>query len=539
MDIWHLFSLLGGLALFLYGMSLMGEGLELVAGSKMQEILHKLTTNRILGIFIGFLVTAVIQSSSATTVMVVGFVNSNLMNLAQAINVIMGANIGTTVTGLFIALNITEFAPLIAFFGLVLSMKRKTKMKYWSKVVIGLGFLFMGLEMMAASMEPLHDSAAFLTIVNHLSSPLLAIIVGMLFTALIQSSSASVGILQTLGRQGLIPFATSFYIVLGQNIGTCITSVLASIGSSKNAKRAALSHVLFNVLGTAIFLLISWLLPVRDWILSVAPGQPAVQIALIHTMFNVGTTLIMFPFTKHLSELAHVLVKGQDKKVDERKLKFVKANTFGDNVVMIASIQKEMSRMMEIVSSATNKSIANINKYDTETAIDVREDLATLQYLIKELNQVSVKLITRRLNKSDSKTVTNYIGALSNFERISDYLSQILNLSEERYVQENPFSSFAQGELNEINAQLTGLSKALEDQMAGETDRKPIAARNEVLAKTVNTARERHVERTIDGSCTAQGGLLYNGLLSWIERIAYHFTEISDTIHANAKILHS
>ncbi|MDD7593048.1 MAG: Na/Pi cotransporter family protein [Peptoniphilaceae bacterium] len=537
MDIWHVFSLLGGVALFLYGMGLMGEGLELVAGSKMQEILHKLTTNRFLGIFIGFLVTAIIQSSSATTVMVVGFVNSSLMNLSQAINVIMGANIGTTVTGLFIALDIMKFAPLIAFAGLLLSMRRKTKMKYWSKVIFGLGLLFMGLQFMSDAMVPLRESQTFIDAIQQLSSPLLAVIVGMLFTALIQSSSASVGILQTLARQGLVPFSTSFYIVLGQNIGTCITSVLASIGSNKNAKRAALCHVLFNVFGTVLFLIVALFLPVQDFFVQLAPNQPAAQIAFLHTTFNISTTLVMLPFTKYLARIANIMIQGEDAAFVERKLKFVNVNTFSDNVVMLANIRREMSRMADIVSHAVEESLANVREYDPERAVAVRENLSTLKYLIKELNQVSVKLITRRLNKKDSKVVTNYISALSNFERISDYLEQILKLSEDRYVQENPFSSFAQEELESIRQQVGALARSLDEQMKNEGDRISVKAREEVVELTLHNAHDRHVQRTVDGMCTAQGGLLYNGLLSWVERITYHLMEISDLAHANGKLM--
>lgn len=537
MDIWNIFSLLGGVALFLYGMGLMSEGLELVAGSKMQEILHKLTTNRFLGIFVGFLVTAIIQSSSATTVMVVGFVNSSLMNLTQAVNVIMGANIGTTVTGLFIALNVMKFAPLIAFVGLIVSMRRKTKMKYWSKVIFGLGLLFMGLQFMADAMVPLRESQTFIDTVQQLSSPILAVIVGMLFTALIQSSSASVGILQTLARQGLVPFSTSFYIVLGQNIGTCITSVLASLGSNKNAKRAALCHVLFNVFGTLLFLVVAQLLPIQDFFVNLAPNQPAAQIAFLHTAFNITTTIVMLPFTKYLVRISNVLIQGEDATFVERKLKFVNVNTFGDNVVMLANIRREMSRMAQIVAQVADDSLANVREYDSERAVAVRENLSTLKYLIKELNQVSVKLITRRLNKKDSKVVTNYISTLSNFERIADYLEQILKLSEDRYVQENPFSSFAQEELDSVRQQISALAQSLEDQMNKETDRIPVQAREEVVALTLHNARDRHVTRTIEGMCTAQGGLLYNGLLSWIERIAYHLTEISDLTHANVKLM--
>ena len=282
------FSLLGGLALFLYGMQMMSTNLEAAAGSRMKQILERLTANRFLGVFVGAGITAIIQSSSATTVMVVGFVNSQLMTLKQAVWIIMGANIGTTVTGQLIALDIGAVAPLIAFAGvaLILFVKQK-KVQFAGGIIAGLGILFLGMEMMSAAMIPLRDSRHFVNLMTKFSNPFLGILAGAAFTAVIQSSSASVGILQALAVSGLIGLDSAVFVLFGQNIGTCITAVLASIGANRDAKRTTLIHLIFNVIGTAVFTLVCLVSPLTQWMASFTPDNPAAQIANVHTLFNI------------------------------------------------------------------------------------------------------------------------------------------------------------------------------------------------------------------------------------------------------------
>ena len=297
MGITEVLQLLGGLALFLYGMQMMSTGLETAAGNKMKTILEKLTSNRFKGVIAGAIITAVIQSSSATTVMVVGFVNSGLMTLRQAVWVIMGANIGTTITGQLIALDVGALAPFFAFVGVACIMfVKKEKVKHISEVIAGFGVLFIGMDMMGNAMVPLQSSEVFINFMTTFSNPLAGIAMGAVFTAIIQSSSASVGILQALATAGLVPLHSAVFILFGQNIGTCITAVLASIGTRTNAKRTTIIHLMFNIIGTTIFTIICIVTPFVDFMATTAPNNPAAQIANVHTTFNVVTTLLLLPF---------------------------------------------------------------------------------------------------------------------------------------------------------------------------------------------------------------------------------------------------
>lgn len=308
-------GLLGGLALFLYGMQMMSAGLEEAAGDKMKRILERLTTNRFLGVLVGAVVTAAIQSSSATTVMTVGFVNSGFMSLKQAVWVIMGANIGTTITGQLIALDVGYFAPLVIFIGVILAVFIKSpKLKIIGKILIGFGLLFVGLDIMSQSMAPLRKSEEFVSLMTKFSNPFIAIVTGALFTAVIQSSSASVGILQTLASSGLISFHNSVFVLFGQNIGTCITAVIASLGANRSAKRTTAVHLIFNVLGTLIFTAACFLLPVENWVASITPRDIAQQIANMHTVFNVTTTILLLPFGGHLAKLTEKLLPEKKEK---------------------------------------------------------------------------------------------------------------------------------------------------------------------------------------------------------------------------------
>lgn len=308
MSLTNIMGLLGGLALFLYGMQMMSQGLENAAGNKMQQILEKLTANRFLGVLVGALITAVIQSSSATTVMVVGFVNAGMMTLNQAVWIIMGANIGTTITGQLIALDAGAVAPIIAFIGVILIIfSKKEKIGYVGSILAGLGILFIGMDMMGGSMEPLAQSQSFISLLTKFSNPILGILAGTIFTAIIQSSSASVGILQALAGSGIVTLDSAAFILFGQNIGTCITAFLAALGANRNAKRTTIIHITFNVIGTIIFTILCITTPLIPVLQGMTESAPK-QIANLHTMFNVTTTLILLPFGTALTKLAqHIL----------------------------------------------------------------------------------------------------------------------------------------------------------------------------------------------------------------------------------------
>ena len=356
-------GLLGGLALFLYGMQMMSNGLEDAAGNRMKKILEKLTSNRILGVAVGAGITAVIQSSSATTVMVVGFVNSGLMTLKQAVWIIMGANIGTTITGQLIALDVGALAPLFAFIGVAMIVFLKSpKAHHYGKILAGLGVLFIGMDMMSAAMMPLRENETFISLMTNFSNPLVAILVGALFTAIIQSSSASVGILQALAVSGLIPFSSAVFVLFGQNIGTCITAVLASIGTNKSAKRTTIIHLLFNLIGTGVFTTACLLLPITDWVGALTPNAPASQIANMHTVFNITTTLLLLPFGTYLAKLAEKILP--DKKDETAPLtslatlnaEFGRSRTsLGATAIHTDILSNEIKRIIVLAASNVEK----------------------------------------------------------------------------------------------------------------------------------------------------------------------------------------
>lgn len=531
MDIWHLFSLFGGLALFLFGMNLMSEGLELVAGQKMQQILQKLTTNRFLGLLVGLVVTAVIQSSSATTVMVVGFVNSNLMNLTQAVNVIMGANIGTTITGQLIALNVTKLAPLIAFAGFILSMTKIRKSEYFSKVIMGLGFLFMGLQMMSDSMKPLQSDPAFHSMMLNISNPFMGIVIGAVFTAIIQSSSASVGILQTMAASGLVPFSTAMYIVLGQNIGTCITSVISSFNTSRNAKRAATSHVLFNLIGTMIFVLISYLLPLQEWIVNLTPDRPTAQIANLHTIFNVVTSLLMLPFARALAKLSTLLIKGEDEVVEQRRLVYLKPNSFGDNVVMLSNIRLEIIRMLDMTHEIFTKAASNFKELNEEAIKELRETAVTLNYLDKEVTKIAVVLLSRQLGQAQSEALTNYIRVVSNLDRIGDYSLQIVNIMQQSHENEITYSETAENELRILATQIEDLFAEIKAEAdAEDINTGLIYDMQDKLEFDIDSFRDLHIVRMREGLCGAEAGLNFDKCLSHMQRIGDHLVTAAESL---------
>lgn len=530
MDTWYVIGMLGGLALFLYGMNSMGDGLELAAGNKMQKILEKLTTNKFLGVFVGLVVTAVIQSSSATTVMVVGFVNSNLMNLSQAVNVIMGANIGTTVTGQLIALNITKFAPLFAFVGLLLTMSKSMKRRYYGKVVIGLGFLFMGLTMMSDSMAPLREWEPFVDAMKNISNPFMGVLIGAVFTAIIQSSSASVGILQALAMQGLVPFHTALYIVLGQNIGTCITSVLASLGANRNAKRAAISHVLFNLIGTVVFILVSFTLPLEEWIVGFTPDNPMAQIANLHTLFNVTTTILLLPFSGYLAELASAIMPAKKGEQETgKRLLFVNPNAFGDNMVMFANLRQEILRMLGLTKDTFAETMQTFEKYEDAKIAKIREHYDVIHYLNSEMTKVSVDFLSHQLGQQQSETLTNWIRVISNLDRAGDYslhISEILQTSESRDLS---YSETAHAEAQTLSNLVMSMFDDIREQAVDdEFNLREIYSSKYQVDSLIENYRNKHLIRMREGLCEAEAGLNYDKFLSHIERIASHLVQVAE-----------
>ena len=428
MDLSLILKLLGGLALFLYGMQMMSDGLEKAAGDRLKTILEKLTSNRILGVIVGAVITAIIQSSSATTVMVIGFVNARLMTLQQAVWIIMGANIGTTITGQLVALNVSEIAPLIAFAGVVLIVFLKNpKLHYFGSIIAGLGILFIGMDMMSSSMSPLRESEAFISLLTNFSNPAIGILVGALFTALIQSSSASLGILQALARSGLIGLDGAVFVLFGQNIGTCITAILASFGTSREAKQTTIIHLSFNIIGTIIFTTVCLLTPLTSVVAGWSPDNAAQQIANMHTLFNVVTTLILLPFGTYLAALAQHILPSEKLSVDSEGLMYLqplpKSNKIiGLSAINVQQVNDEIMRMMKLAYTNVSDAFDQLINYKEDRSKSIQKREAAVNFLNSAISKyITDAFAYGNLNQETSKTLTAYYTMLVDIERISDY----------------------------------------------------------------------------------------------------------------------
>ena len=428
MDLSLILKLLGGLALFLYGMQMMSDGLEKAAGDRLKTILEKLTSNRILGVIVGAVITAIIQSSSATTVMVVGFVNARLMSLQQAVWIIMGANIGTTITGQLVALNVSEIAPLIAFAGVVLIVFLKNpKLHYFGSIIAGLGILFIGMDMMSSSMSPLRESEAFISLLTNFSNPAIGILVGALFTALIQSSSASLGILQALARSGLIGLDGAVFVLFGQNIGTCITAILASFGTSREAKQTTIIHLSFNIIGTIIFTTVCLLTPLTTIVAGWSPDNAAQQIANMHTLFNVVTTLLLLPFGTYLAAFAQHVLPSEKLSVDSEGLIYLqplpKSNKLiGQSAINVQQVNDEVMRMMKLAYTNVSDAFDQLINYKEDRSKSIQKREAAVNFLNSAISKyITDAFAYGNLNQETTKALTAYYTMLVDIERISDY----------------------------------------------------------------------------------------------------------------------
>ena len=537
MSVSGLLSLLGGLALFLYGMQMMSSGLEAAAGSKMKLILERLTANRFLGVLVGAGITAVIQSSSATTVMVVGFVNSGMMTLNQAVWIIMGANIGTTITGQLIALDVGALAPLFAFIGVAMVVFVKMpRAHHIGQIMAGLGVLFIGMEMMSSSMMPLRDSQAFVDLMTRFSNPLLGIAVGALFTALIQSSSASVGILQALATSGAISFSSSVFILFGQNIGTCITAVLASIGTSRSAKRATIIHLMFNIIGTVLFTILCILFPLADLVASFTPDAPAAQIANMHTIFNIVTTLLLLPLGNQLASLAvRILPEQPEENRDEMHLEYLtpvqvrsKDGNLGASAIHIGQLQQELDRMLDMAQDNIETSFDAVLSRDSSLLTKAEKMESYLDFLNKEISKYISRLITYETNEQGSSIVSSYFTITGNIERIGDHAINICGYSkllEERHIQ---FSAQAQEEICQMRDICLEALNTLHQREAGDllwlTD---VSALEQRIDDMTDLFRKDQLERMKAGTCSDEACILYSELLTDFERIGDHVLNIA------------
>lgn len=533
-------TFLGGFGLFLFGMEFMGEGLQKAAGSKMKKLLEVLTTNRFLGVLVGAGITALIQSSSATTVMVVGFVNASLMSLKQAVGVIMGANIGTTVTAWIVSLGEwTKFlkpsvlAPICIVIGVVLMMfAKEPKVRHIGQILFGFGGLFQGLEMMSDAAHPLRSlpqvKDLFITLG---SNPILGILIGALVTAVIQSSSASVGILQALATAGLVPWNSAIYIILGQNIGTCITAIISSVGASKNAKRAAMIHFLFNFIGSVIFAIIAIIIfqfVYPTWGIRLID---VTQISIVHTIFNVLNAVLLFPFAGGLVYLAEHLIRGKDEG-EEGLLQYLDERIIETPSFAIESANKEVIRMGELARINVKTALEALFERNRDQVQAVFNRERNINEMQKGITNYLIKLSNSPLSESEQLTITGLFHMVTDIERIGDHADNIAELANSFIEDELKFSDEAKGELKEI-AQVTLECVTLALQ-ANEIGDKKIANKVPPIESSVDKKevylRSRHMKRLAEDRCDARAGVIYLDVISNLERISDHSSNIAISI---------
>lgn len=532
-------GLLGGLALFLHGMQMMSSGLEAAAGNRMKGILEKLTSNRLLGVIVGAGITAVIQSSSATTVMVVGFVNSGMLTLRQAVWIIMGANVGTTITGQLIALDVGAIAPLFAFIGVAFIMfSKKAQIQYYGQIIAGLGILFIGMDMMSSSMSPLRESEIFINMMTQFGNPVIGILVGALFTAIIQSSSASVGILQTLAIGGLINLPNAVFVLFGQNIGTCITAVLASIGTSRNAKRATIIHLTFNILGTVLFTIVCVVTPLTALVQNFTPDNPAAQIANMHTLFNVATTLLLLPFGNTLAKMAtRILPEHAGEEPDTQGVMYIKPlekgaeYQMGNAAIAMNGIWNELRRMEKMIRENVEESFMAVMEGNTKRLAKVEENEDYIDYLNKEISKYISRIIAHETNRKDSSNFSAFFKICSNLERIGDHAMNICEYSKMMEEKQIAFSKEAKQEIRKMcDVSLSAIDHLHNLETMSENMLSEVSDIEQKMDQMTEEYRQNQMERMRQESCAGEASILYSEMLTDFERIGDHALNIAQEL---------
>ena len=534
---------IGGLAMFIYGMNIMADGLQHAAGSKMKKILEVLTQNKLMGIALGALVTAIIQSSSATTVMVVGFVNAGLMNLTQAISVIMGANIGTTITGWLVSagewekmLRPSAVAQIAVMVGVIITLVGKRQQsKDVAGIIIGFGILFIGMNTMSDAVYPLRESEVFKTaFISMGSNPFLGILVGAGVTAIIQSSSASQGILLSLASAGLVPTNAAVFIIMGQNIGTCVTAILSSVGASKNAKCVGTMHLTFNIAGTIIFSILAMFLFAR---LDPSYGEGIInmtQISFIHTVFNVGTTIILMPFSGYIIKFAMKVngLKAVETKSDEAELVHLDKRMMSTPSVAVEGAKLETIRMGRIARENLSLALSTLSDHDEEKMADVKQREFVIDKLCDNISKYLIDLCMLHLSDKDNEMVTSLLNTVSDMERVGDHAENIVELAEEMKQEGISFSDTALEELNEMSTTTLGAYdnavKAL------ELDDITYAVKTSFLEDQVDAMEKKlragHIERLSNAECSVNAGIHFIDLLGNLERVSDHAMNIAQVV---------
>ena len=533
-----LLSMAGGLGLFLFGMKLMSEGIEKAAGAKLRGILEFFTTNRFTGMLVGIVFTAVIQSSSACTVMVVSFVNSGLMNLYQAAGVILGANIGTTVTSQLVSFNLSEIAPVFLLGGVLAVMFVKNNMvKKISEIVLGFGVLFMGLSGMSGAMAGLKEDPAIVSLFASLTSPFLAVLLGTVVTAVIQSSSVTVSIILLMANQGLLGLPICMFIMLGCNIGACASAMLASLAGKKDARRAAMIHFLFNVVGTVIFYIIFLVAvgPIVELFSSISGGNPGRCVANAHTIIKIVQVILLFPFSGLLVKMTYLLVPGDDKKVgyrDSFQLKYIGDKVVFNPATAVVEVIKEIERMAALASENLNRAMNALITLDEEDIEEVYAVEKNINFLNHAITNYLVKINQTTLPIEDLKSIGALFHVVNDIERIGDHAENVADSARQRKEKGTSFSKRAQRELGEMLDMVNKIVQYSVEMFATskEEHMEDIIKLEDDIDEKERELQKLHVERLTRNECTPEAGMLFSDIVSGLERVSDHATNIAFAI---------
>lgn len=523
-------QLLAGIGLFLYGMKLMSDGLAQAAGGKLRHLLEVLTASRARAVFVGILFTMVVQSSSATTVMVVGFVNAGLLNLIQAVGVVMGANIGTTITAQLIAFRLTTVAPVILLIGVVMLMFiKKPIVRKYGIVVLGFGMLFMGMNMMGDAMEPVKDSPQIVSMLSRLNSPILAFLAGLVLTAIIQSSSAAVGLVQVMAMQGLVTLDMAVFIILGSNIGTCVDALMAAVGGRPAAKQTALAHLFLNIFGSILIAILLSFLPLTELVRRITPGDVVWQIANAHTLFKVLEVVVFFPLANQLVRLVVKLVPNPPETENERRLVYLDDEAMTSPTTMVVQLVNEVKRMGHIAIENLDTAMRAFVQRDPNLIAEVVEREATVNFLNHAITRQLVRINQAELPAGDYALVASMFHVVNDFERIGDHAE---NLSEFAQTEIDEKMKVSDQAMQEIAAMYADTKRLLHMAMDIFDNRTPRAADAVVeLEEHIDDEEEMlhqaHIDRLNQGLCTPANGVLFLDVISNLERVADHATNIA------------
>lgn len=535
MSISIILSMAGGLGLFLYGMRIMSDSIEKVAGAKLRGILERLTTNRFMAILVGVFFTAVVQSSSACTVMVVSFVNSGLMTLTQAAGVILGANVGTTVTALLVSFKLEKAAPVILLAGvLILMFVKKQKISRWGEAIIGFGVLFMGLSSMSGAMSGMKDSPEILHMFASLQSPLMAVLLGTVLTAVIQSSSVTVSILVLLANQGMMGIDICMFTILGCNIGSCATAMIASLSGKKDAKRAAAIHLIFNVIGTVIVFLV--LLATVDTfaaaLMAFTGNNPGRVVAYAHISIKIFQVVLLMPFIRQIVKLTYVLVPGDDKKIgyrDSYQLKYIGEKVVLNPATAVVEVIKELDRMGSLANENLNRAMNALITLDQDEIDEVYEVEKNIDFLSHAITNYLVKINQTTLPIEDLKSIGALFHVVNDIERIGDHAENIVDAAVQREKTGVGFSKAAQRELGEMIDMVNTVLRFSFEMFVKSTEEHVEDIRNleEAIDEKEKELQQRHIERLSNNECTPEAGAMFSDIVSGLERVADHATNIA------------